>query len=128
MLSIIPPNMDHTPHMYRHNNNNKSTRRDGHDSSVTRDICDGGINAMVEGSKFKESHILENTKLWNKVERMPRPFSICLAQAFRLTFVLPVSDTCSWQIMPLCQPLQVLFNSYSFFLNNNSRNTSFSSY
>jgi hypothetical protein len=28
---------------------------------------------MVEGSKFKESHILENTKLWNKVERMPRP-------------------------------------------------------
>jgi hypothetical protein len=28
---------------------------------------------MVKGSKFKESHILENTKLWNKVERMPRP-------------------------------------------------------
>jgi hypothetical protein len=35
--------------------------------------CDGGINAMVEGSKFKESHVLENTKLWNKVGRMPRP-------------------------------------------------------
>ena len=28
---------------------------------------------MVEGSKFKESHVLENTKLWNKVGRMPRP-------------------------------------------------------
>jgi hypothetical protein len=28
---------------------------------------------MVEGSKFKESHILENTKLWNKVGRMPQP-------------------------------------------------------
>jgi hypothetical protein len=34
-------------------------------------ICDSGINAMVEGSKFKESHVLENTKLWNKVGRMP---------------------------------------------------------
>ncbi|PMD64850.1 uncharacterized protein K444DRAFT_207549 [Hyaloscypha bicolor E] len=31
---------------------------------------------MVEGSKFKESHVLENTKLWNNVGRMPRPFSI----------------------------------------------------
>jgi hypothetical protein len=28
---------------------------------------------MVKGSKFKESHVLENTKLWNKVGRMPRP-------------------------------------------------------
>ena len=28
---------------------------------------------MVEGAKFKESHVLENTKLWNKVGRMPRP-------------------------------------------------------
>ena len=42
--------------------------RHGHKSA-----CDGGINAMVEGSKFKESHVLENTKLWNKVGRMPRP-------------------------------------------------------
>jgi hypothetical protein len=24
-----------------------------------RAMCDGGINAMVEGSKFKESHILK---------------------------------------------------------------------
>jgi hypothetical protein len=28
---------------------------------------------MVKGSKFKESHVLENTKLWNKVGRMPWP-------------------------------------------------------
>jgi hypothetical protein len=26
-------------------------------------LCDGGINAIVKGSKFKESHVLENTKL-----------------------------------------------------------------
>jgi hypothetical protein len=42
-------------------------------SRVSLVLCDGGINAMVEGSKFKESHVLENTKLWNKVGRMPRP-------------------------------------------------------
>jgi hypothetical protein len=34
-------------------------------------IYNSGINIIVKGSKFKESHILENTKLWNKVERMP---------------------------------------------------------
>ena len=44
-----------------------------HVMSIKCVSCDGGINAMVEGSKFKESHVLENTKLWNKVGRMPRP-------------------------------------------------------
>jgi hypothetical protein len=34
-------------------------------------LCDGGINVIVKGLKFKESHVLENTKLWNKVGRMP---------------------------------------------------------
>ena len=32
-------------------------------SRVSLVLCNGGINAMVEGSKFKESHVLENTKL-----------------------------------------------------------------
>jgi hypothetical protein len=42
-------------------------------SRVSLVLCDSRINAMVEGLKFKESHVLENTKLWNKVGRMPRP-------------------------------------------------------
>jgi hypothetical protein len=42
-------------------------------SRVSLVLYDGGINIIVEGLKFKESYILENTKLWNKVGRMPRP-------------------------------------------------------
>jgi hypothetical protein len=42
-------------------------------SQVSLVLYNGRINIIVEGSKFKESHILENTKLWNKVGRMPRP-------------------------------------------------------
>jgi hypothetical protein len=42
-------------------------------SRVSLVLCDSGINIIVEGSKFKESYVLENTKLWNKVGRMSRP-------------------------------------------------------
>ena len=62
---------------------------------------------MVEGSKFKESHVLENTKLWNKVGRMPRPLVLFRPSNSWLSFVLclfPIS--CPWQIMPLRQPSQ----------------------
>jgi hypothetical protein len=38
--------------------------------------CSGGINAMVEGSKFKESHILKILSWRTKKGGMPRPFSI----------------------------------------------------
>jgi hypothetical protein len=41
-------------------------------SRVSLVLCDSRINAMVKGSKFKESHVFGNTKLWNKVGRMPR--------------------------------------------------------
>ena len=40
-------------------------------SQVSLVLCNSRINIIVKGSKFKESHILENTKLWNKVGRMP---------------------------------------------------------
>jgi hypothetical protein len=42
-------------------------------SRVSLVLYNSRINIMVKGLKFKESHILENTKLWNKVGRMPRP-------------------------------------------------------
>jgi hypothetical protein len=38
--------------------------------------CDGEINAMVEGLKFRESHVLKNTKLKGKGEEIPRPLEV----------------------------------------------------
>jgi hypothetical protein len=60
---------------------------------------------MVEGSKFKESLVFENTKLWNKVGRMPRPLVLFRPSNSGLaSFCACFRISCPWQIMPLRQP------------------------
>jgi hypothetical protein len=39
-------------------------------------ICDGEINAMVEGSKFRESHVLKILSWRAKKGGMPRPLVV----------------------------------------------------
>jgi hypothetical protein len=39
-------------------------------------LCDGGIKAMVKGSKFNESHVLKILSWRAKKRGMPRPLVV----------------------------------------------------
>jgi hypothetical protein len=52
-----------------------SKKREGERGNISAD-CDGEINAMVEGSKFRESHVLKLLSWRAKEGGMPRPLVV----------------------------------------------------